>query len=130
MKKFLFTLPLLSFLFSPVFASDFAITFEWGKTPDCDSGSPDYIDNPQFVLKNVPSGTTSIRFKMRDLDSRYNHGEGVVAYSGQDTIEPGAFEYGGPCPPGEVHSYKWLAQAKDSSGNVLAEATAKRDFPE
>ena len=115
----------------PVAADDFEIAFEWGDTPSCSSGNPWRIPNPEFVLSNVPQGTVSIAFRMRDLDApSYRHGGGKVDYEGQDIIAAGAFQYKGPCPPRGSHQYRWTAEAIDASGDVLAEAKATREFPE
>ena len=50
---------------------------------------------------------------MKDKQSPFNHGGGKVEYTGQTTIEPGAFKYKSPCPPGVVHTYVWTVTAKN-----------------
>lgn len=98
-------------------ASEFAITFEWGDIPHCTTGRPNVVPNPRFLLSNVPAGTKFIEFAMTDLDvPSYNHGGGTVAYTGQQVIEPGAFTYKSPCPPGGAHKYQWEAKAKAKTG--------------
>ncbi len=115
---------------SPSFADNFAISFEWGATPDCSSGQPDNVKSPAFVLSGVPSGTMKIRFDMVDFQSPYDHGGGSAKYAGQKSIKPGAFWYEGPCPPDGSHTYQWTAKALDANDDVLGKASAKRQFPE
>ena len=114
----------------PVLSDDFTLDFEWGDIPRCTSGSPNRVDNPVFTLNNVPTGTARIDFNMRDLQApSYYHGGGKIAYTGQTMIEPGAFKYASPCPPGSRHQYRWTARAKDDNGKTLGKATAKRWYP-
>ena len=110
-------------------AGDFGISFEWLKSSDCTGGYPDNEKNPVFNLSNVPNGTKIIEFVMDDRDSSYYHGGGKVEYTGQKTIESGAFTYEGPCPP-NTHSYVWTATAKDADGKTIGKAKAERNFPE
>lgn len=119
-------------LSSPALAADFSFSFTWGNIKDCNSGRPNRVDNPRFVLKNVPAGTKYIAFKMMDKDvPSYNHGGGTVEYTGQKVIEPGAFRYKSPCPPGGTHTYEWTASAKSKKfGGVLGTAKAQRDYPD
>ncbi|MFT5174758.1 MAG: phosphatidylethanolamine-binding protein (PEBP) family uncharacterized protein [Gammaproteobacteria bacterium] len=131
MKKSIFlVLPLCTALYSPTQAADFSIAFEWGDIPSCSDGYPNNVKNPRFELMNVPATTQSITFEMNDLDVDYYHGDGVAKYDGKDVIESGVFEYESPCPPGGVHTYEWMAKAMDSAGQVLAQATARRKYPE
>jgi hypothetical protein len=115
---------------APSFADGFSISFEWGSTPDCSSGQPDNIKSPAFGLSSVPNGTKKIRFDIVDFQSSYDHGGGSAAYSGQKMIKPGAFWYEGPCPPDGSHTYQWTAKALDGNDEVLAKASAQRQFPE
>ncbi len=65
-----------------------------------------------------------------DLDApNYNHGGGRVAYSGQQTIQPGAFKYDSPCPPNGQHRYRWTARARDKDGKTLARTNAMKKYP-
>ena len=117
--------------FGSASANEFTIEFEWGDTPHCNTGNPSRIDNPTFVLGNVPVDTTTIKFRMRDLNApSYNHGGGKVSYSGGDIIPAGEFSYKGPCPPRQVHDYRWTAIALDEEGNAIDDAHATRSFPE
>jgi hypothetical protein len=113
-------------------ASAFEIAFEWGPLKRCTSGNPNTVENPRFVLREVPEGTQFIRFRLKDRNvPSYNHGGGVVAYSGQEVIEPGAFKYKSPCPPSGSHTYEWTATAQQQErGGKLATAKAKRKYPE
>ena len=130
--RFLVLTAAFSSLFSLQAANAFEISFEWGNLKLCNTGSPNTVSNPEFVLKDVPEGTKFIRFKLTDRDvPSYDHGGGVVAWEGQKTISPGAFKYKSPCPPGGAHSYEWTATAQSKkSGGKIAVAKAKRDYPE
>ena len=101
------------------------LSFEWGPTQKCfDSKSP------PMSLSDVPTGTASLDIRMVDLDATgYPHGGGKVVYRGQKSLPYGAFTYKGPCPP-NPHHYQFTAKALDTSGKVLATATARRKFPQ
>lgn len=113
-------------------AHAFSIEFDWTGLKSCRSGNPNTVANPQFILKDVPAGTTFIRFKMFDRDvPGYSHGGGVVAWAGETVVKPGAFKYQSPCPPDGRHTYEWTATAQSQkSGGVLAKAKASRKYPE
>lgn len=113
-------------------AASFEIAFTWDGLKSCTSGNPNTVANPRFVLKDVPEGTKYIRFKLVDTNvSGFDHGGGVVAYSGKGEIEPGAFKYKSPCPPNGTHKYEWTATAQSKkSGGKLATAKAARNYPE
>ena len=111
-------------------AAEFSISFQWGATPACNTGRAKTVGNPQFVVRDLPAGTETIEFRMKDLDApRYNHGGGKVRMSAGGTVPAGIFTYKGPCPPGGVHTYRWTATAR-KGGAVLGKATAIRKFPE
>ncbi len=133
-KKCVFWVFPLILLVTPVIASDFSISFEWGDIPLCTSGNPNTVPNPRFVLVNVPEGTKFIQFTMTDLDApNYNHGGGTIAYTGNNIIEPGAFKYQSPCPPSGSHRYQWTATAKKKTGffsGSLGKAQATKSYPE
>lgn len=111
-------------------AAEFALTFNWGDIPLCTTGSPNKVGNPKFVLKDVPAGTTSIKFQLKDLDvPNYNHGGGKIDISTSGAVPSGAFTYKSPCPPNAVHTYEWTATARNGN-KVLATAKARRKYPE
>ncbi len=116
----------------PQSAAAFSFTFEWGNLKLCTSGRPNKVANPVFNLSDVPADTKYIRFKLKDKDAPgYNHGGGVVAYSGQNTVASGAFKYKSPCPPNGMHTYVWTATAqKKKSGGKIESAQASRKYPE
>lgn len=120
-------------LATPVVAGEFTISFEWGDIPLCTTGSPNTVANPRFVLSDVPGGTKYIQFKLTDLDvPGYDHGGGTVAYAGDNVIEPGAFKYKSPCPPGGSHRYRWTATAKEKTGlfsGSIGRAQATQQYP-
>ena len=130
--KFIVKLALAFFLFaSVVSAAEFGLEFEWGNLKKCNTGNPNKVDNPLFKLSNVPEGTKILQFRMKDKNAPgYNHGGGKVEYSGQNTIEPGAFKYKSPCPPGGVHTYVWTVTAKNEKKKKIGKAKAQRKFPE
>lgn len=112
-------------------AQAFEIGFDWTGLKLCTTGNPNKVANPQFTLKDVPAGTKYIRFKLVDRDAPgYNHGGGVVAYTGQSVIAPGAFKYKSPCPPSGSHTYVWTATAQSrKNGGKLEVAKAARKYP-
>ena len=80
-----------------------------------------------FKLSNVPEGTKILQFRMKDKNAPgYNHGGGKVEYSGQNTIEPGAFKYKSPCPPGGVHTYIWTVTAKNAKKEKNRKSNSKK----
>jgi len=117
---------------APFPAAAFSFSFDWNGLKSCNTGTPNTVANPRFVLKDVPAGTKFIRFKLKDVDvPNYKHGGGVVAYTGQNVIERGAFKYKSPCPPGEVHTYEWSATAqKRKGGGKIDVARSRRTYPE
>ena len=132
LKKGCIIMFVLILLATPTVASDFSISFEWGDIPSCTTGSPYLVQNPRFVLSNVPEGTKFIQFKMVDLDvPSYDHGGGTIEYTGNNVIEPGAFNYRSPCPPGGSHDYQWTAIAKKKTGwgGKLGRAKARKKYP-
>lgn len=120
------------FMVGATTAQAFSIEFDWAGLKSCTNGNPNTVANPQFVLNDVPEGTTFIRFKLIDRNvPDFNHGGGVVAYSGEGIIMPGAFKYKSPCPPNGSHTYEWTATAQTKkSGGALAKAKASRKYPE
>lgn len=113
-------------------AAAFDLSFEWGALKSCTNGKPNTVANPKFKLADVPAGTKFIRFRLVDRNvPGFAHGGGVVEWTGQTEIAPGAFKYKSPCPPNGAHSYEWTATAQSGkSGGKLGEAKAKRKYPE
>ena len=124
---------ILVFITLPAFSQKFQFSFTWAGLMNCTTGNPNRVQNPEFTLKNVPKGTKWIYFKLVDLDVRsYNHGGGWVEYTGQSSVEPGAFKYKSPCPPTGKHKYQWTASAKtkkSSFGGTIESATASKMYP-
>ncbi len=111
-------------------AAEFRISFDWGNIPSCNTGRPNEIPSPRFVIADLPQGTTSVRFRLKDLDApNYNHGGGTLGISGSGVLAAGAFTYKSPCPPGGVHTYEWTATARKGN-SVLGTAKARRKYPE
>jgi phosphatidylethanolamine-binding protein (PEBP) family uncharacterized protein len=133
LKKSFLIFSVIIFFTVPAASAEFALSFEWGDIPLCTTGNPNIVPNPKFVLSNIPEGTKFIQFKLTDLDvPSYNHGGGIVEYTGNNTIEPGAFEYKSPCPPGGSHRYRWTATAKKKNGffsGSLGKAEMTKNYP-
>lgn len=109
------------FAISVADASAFSMSFRW-----CGAGSP------AFSVRDVPGGTTRLKFHMVDLNvPTFSHGGGTVAYEGQSTIPCGALrDYTPPSPPSGSHSYEITATAFGLGNVELARATFTRKFPE
>lgn len=102
--------------------SQMTVAFNW-----CSNASP------SFKIGNIPTATTTLRFKMVDRDvPGWNHGGGEVSIRGPvATVPCGAFAggYNGPVPPvGQIHTYEWTVTAYDRSGTVLARGVASKAF--
>ena len=112
--------------------SAFEISFNWDGLKSCNTGFPNTVGNPVFTLKDVPKDTKFIRFRLIDRDAiGYNHGTGVVEYSGQNKIPADVFKYKSPCPPDGVHRYEWSATAQTKkNGGKLDVARALRNYPD
>ena len=89
--------------------------------------------SPEFHLRDVPKGTSTLDFHMQDLMvPSYPHGGGSVSYHGEASIPCGSLggSYRGPSPPPpQIHTYRWTVKALDASGKPLATATSERKFP-
>jgi len=110
--------------------AQFSLSFSWGDIPLCTTGSPNTVGNPRFTLVDVPAGTQTIEFRLRDLNAPgYNHGGARLTTNGATVIPFGTFTYRSPCPPGGVHTYRWTATARQGR-TVLGVATADRRYPE
>ena len=131
MKKFLLIILIYFFTIISAFA-EFSFTFEWGDIKKCTTGNPNKVSNPIFNLVDVPDGTVELRFRMKDKDvPNYNHGGGKIKnYSGETTIQPGAFKYKSPCPPSGSHTYEWTITAIGDKKKKLGKAKATRLYPE
>ena len=130
MKKIILILSF--YIISTISAYTFSLTFEQGDIKKCTSGNPNKVSNPIFTLTDVPEGTKELRFKMKDKDvPGYNHGGGKIKnYTGETTIQPGAFKYKSPCPPGGSHTYEWTITAIVDKKKKLGKAKATREYPE
>jgi hypothetical protein len=102
-------------------ASAFSLSFKW-----CG------LNSPVFSISGVPKGTTTLVFRMVDLQKTdYNHGGGSIVYKGQGSVACGALgqsNYSPPSPPPGGHDYQWTVTAVGSGGN-LGSASATRHFP-
>jgi len=107
------------------------VAFTWNISHRCSPVSP------EIRLKDVPSGTTTIRVKMTDLDQKDDdHGGGDISQSepfgGSFTIASGALKaYKGPCPENFTtlgHEYQFSVTALGADGKPLAVGSAKAAF--
>lgn len=130
-KRLLLTLGVLGTMtIGTAAADDFTLDFDWGDIPRCTTGYPGVVPNPVFTLSGVPESTVTVEFRLRDLDApTYRHGGGEVAYEGQATVSPGAFQYKSPCPPRGKHRYEWTATARDGDGDRIARTAAMKRYP-
>lgn len=109
---------------SQLAAASLQVDFSWAGTTACSS------QPPAFKIGGIPQGTEKLRFTMKDQDvPNYNHGGGVVTYSGSPDIPAGAFSYKGPCPPSGSHTYLWTVQALNAGGEIIGEGYASKAFP-
>jgi phosphatidylethanolamine-binding protein (PEBP) family uncharacterized protein len=103
----------------------FSASFSWSGIKPCARISP------AFTIRDAPSATEGLQFRMRDKDAPgFQHGGGAVPYDGGGRVSEGAIPYIGPCPPaGAQHRYVWTIEALDKSGKILATTTAEGLFP-
>ena len=87
--------------------------------------------SPEITLKNVPNNTEVLKFKMIDIDNRYNHGGGKVTYEGSGRIPVGALKnYEGPCPMMSMNPrYELRVKAIDDNGKVIAYGKNFKIYP-
>jgi hypothetical protein len=107
------------------------VAFAWNISHRCSPVSP------EIRLKDIPTGTTTIRIKMTDLDQKDNdHGGGDISQSEpfgtSFTIASGALKaYKGPCPENFTtlgHEYQFSVTALGADGKPLAVGSAKAAF--
>lgn len=103
------------------------LSFVWPKNAAC------FGHSPEIRLSSVPKGTAVLDFKLRDFNASFNHGGGIVSYTGSNTIPEGALKnYAGPCPPtGQVHTYEISVIAySEGKAMALGEGAYTRKYPE
>jgi phosphatidylethanolamine-binding protein (PEBP) family uncharacterized protein len=107
------------------------VAFAWNISHRCSPVSP------EIRLKDIPTGTNTIRIKMTDLDQKDNdHGGGDISQSEpfgtSFTIASGALKaYKGPCPENFTtlgHEYQFSVTALGADGKPLALGSAKAAF--
>ncbi|WP_417720353.1 hypothetical protein [Salipiger sp.] len=110
--------------------AEFSISFAWGDIPRCTSGRPGTVPSPAFAIRDLPAGTTSVEFRLKDINvPTFNHGGGKLKVSRAGQLPAGAFKYKSPCPPNGAHVYEWTATAR-AGNKVVGKATARRNYPE
>ena len=107
------------------------VDFAWNISHRCSPVSP------EIRLKDIPSGTTTLRVKMTDLDQKDNdHGGGDISLSepfgNSFTIASGSLKaYKGPCPENFTtlgHEYQFSVTALSADDKPLAVGRAKAPF--
>ena len=102
------------------FADPMTLDFSWRGTHGCVTLFP----NPEIRLQNVPAGARLLSLTLaqgpREMGGQELQipGDGILPY--------GAIRTFGPCNPGV---YRWTAQAKSSTGQILSEAHQARFYP-
>ena len=127
----LFTLAMLS---QSALAQDhLQVDFRWLIAHHCVNTSP------AIRVKNIPSGTTRLSVKMKDLDSQNPlHGGGggdvhnEAGFPSEYTIASGALDqYQGPCPDNFTalgHEYQITVTALNADKKPLAQGSHKAPF--
>jgi hypothetical protein len=115
-------------------AQAFTIEFDWDGLRLCNTGRPNTVPNPEFVVTGLPEGTNAVIFRLVDKDvPSFNHGGGTVSMLADGIVPQGSFRYKSPCPPSGRHTYEWTATAKAGTGffaERLGVARASREYPE
>ena len=101
-------------------AEPMTLDFSWRGTHGCITLFP----NPEIRLRNIPTDARSLSVTLtqgpREMGGQELQipGDGILPY--------GAIRTFGPCNPGV---YRWSAQAKSSTGQILSEAHQARVYP-
>jgi hypothetical protein len=106
----------------------FEVAFDFSNVRACAGGTLRITPSPEFRLTDVPAGTVTLDFTLRDLTIDLAHGGRKLAYEGQAAIPADSFKYVGPCPVKGTHTYEWTVRALDSADGELGTATAQGDF--
>ena len=81
-------------------AQAFTIEFDWDGLRLCNTGRPNTVPNPEFVVTGLPEGTNAVIFRLVDKDvPSFNHGGGTVSMLADGIVPQGSFTYKSPCPP-------------------------------
>jgi hypothetical protein len=104
----------------PASADPMTLDFSWRGAQGCITLFP----NPEIRLRNIPTGAKSLLLTLtqgpRELGGQ------DVPIPGDGILSFGAIRTFGPCNPGV---YRWTAQVKSSTGQVLSEAHQARFYP-
>lgn len=108
----------------PENATKMEVMFSWKGIDRCSDTSP------EIQLGNIPKETVKLDVTLKDLDvPTWNHGGGVVEYTGKSIIPKGSLhQYNGPCPPSGQHTYKFVVLAKDKSDVIIGHGSAIHNF--
>lgn len=105
-------------------AAKLGVSYQWTKEDQCSKVSP------EISVAGIPPGTKQLKASLHDLDvPSWDHGGGMVAYSGQSVIGEGELKYGynGPCPPSGTHTYQFKVKAIDDEGTIIGLGDSKQD---
>lgn len=111
--------------------SNVQVDFRWLMSNHCNNTSP------VLNLSNLPSGTSSLKIQMIDLDNnKHDHGGDTLTQAGgfptQWQVPAGALkQYTGPCPENFTtlgHEYQFNITALSADGKTLGYGSAKAPF--
>lgn len=122
------TLGLAAALVAAAPASAFEVAFDFSNVRPCAGGALRITPSPEFRLTDVPEGTATLDFFLRDVTIGFDHGGRELPYAGEPSIAADSFKYVGPCPVSGTHTYEWTLRALDAGGSELGTATARGDF--
>lgn len=106
-------------------AAAIAVDFQWSAADRCS------LRSPALTVGGIPPGAAKITVRLTDLNMpTFTQGADVFVPPG-GRIPPGTLpNYAGPCPPaGERHSFRFIVDALDASGRIIATGQATRPFP-
>lgn len=113
-------------------SAEFSLRFDsWGDIPFCNNGNPKSVNSPEFILTDIPAGTTTVQFYFRNLNvPAANRGASKrLAVPADGRFPAGTFKYRGPCPVSGKNTYEWKATAR-AGNRISGNAKARRDYPE
>jgi hypothetical protein len=89
------------------------------------------IGGPALTVGGIPTGAAKVTVRLTDLNMPNFTQGGDVFVPPAGRIPPGTLpNYAGPCPPtGERHTFRFIVDALDASGRVIATGQATRPFP-
>lgn len=101
------------------------VAFQWAAADRCSPRSP------ALTIRGLPPGTARVAVRLTDLNMpSFSQGADIFVPPG-GLVRAGTLpNYTGPCPPaGERHSFRFLVEAKDASGQIIGAGQATQIFP-